>query len=461
MSRKKIFISVAILIIICIAGYFLFFSKEAKSAAIFATVKKSDFKIQVVTTGELRSSVRTKITAPPGLRQIGVYQIKISRLVPEGSIVKKGDFVASLDNSEVLTRMNDQQLQLNKLVAQFKQTKLDTMLKLRDARNKLVNLRFQLKQKKLEKTRSKYEAPAVIRQVELDYEETMRTLDQNKSNYKALQKQAQTKVQIVNADLQRSKNRMEKITDILQHMSINAPKDGMVIYAKDYRGIKTAVGSVIQIWGGGTVATLPDLTQMEVVTYVNEVDIRKVDVGQSVNIGLDAMPDKHLEGIVKNVASIGQQEPNSDAKVFEVIIKVLTKDSTLRPAMTASCKILSKEYKNGLQIPLEAIHNYQNRSYVFVREKGHAVKQEINVLAVNKTSALVVNGLSADQEVYLSLPSDTSGMDLIALNPKDKVIPQQSTTIDTSLLKQKGGNTKPISNVKKDTLSKKTASAAL
>lgn len=434
MSRKKIFLSVAVLLIVCIASYFLFFSKEAKSTAIFTTVKKSDFKIQVVTTGELQSSVSTKITAPPGLRQIGVYQIKISKLVPEGTIVQKGDFVAALDNADVLTKMNDQQLQLNKLLARYKQTKLDTMLKLRAARNDLVNLRFQLKQKLLEKKRSKYEAPAVIRQVELDYEKTQRTLIQKKANYKALQQQAKTKIQIVNADLQRRKNRMEQITDILHHMNIMAPKGGMVIYARSYRGGKTAVGSVIQIWGGGTVATLPDLTKMEVVTYVNEVDIRKVKVGQKVSIGLDAMPDKHLQGVIKNVASIGQQKPNSDAKVFEVVIKILTKDASLRPAMTASCKILSKEYKSGLQIPLEAIHNYKNKSYVFKSEHGHTVKQEINVLAVNKTSALITNGLKVGEEIYLSLPADTTGLDLIALNPKIKNVPKQLTTIDTSLL---------------------------
>lgn len=462
MTRKKVLISVALLVIICVGAYFLFFSKEAKSSAIFTTVKKSDFKIQVTTTGELRSSVRTKITAPPGLRQIGVYQIKISRLVPEGTIVKKGDFVAALDNADVLTQMNDQKLQLNKLEAQYKQTKLDTMLKLRAARNELINLQFQLKQKKLEKERSKYEAPAVIRQVELDYEETMRTLNQKKDNYKALRKQAETKMQIVGSDLQRMKNRMKEVVDILNNMSITAPKGGMVIYAKDYRGVKTSVGSVIQIWGGGTVATLPDLNQMEVVTYINEVDIRKVDVGQKVKIGLDAMPDKSLAGVVESVSSIGQQKPNSDAKVFEVIIKVLTKDSTLRPAMTASCEILSKEYKNGLQIPLEAIHNTNDLSYVFTRQNGHAVKQEINVLAVNQTDALVTNGLESGEEVYLSLPADTSGLNFIALNPDDNKVPKQlTTTADTTHLGKTGKEAEATDKRKKDTLAEQTVSAAL
>lgn len=436
MSRKKVYIVIILLVVAGIAAYFLFFRQDVKRSAVFAQVKKSEFKIRVVTTGELRSRVRTKITIPQGLRQIGVYQIKISQLVPEGTLVQKGDFVASLDNADILTKMNDMQLELNKLEAQYTQTKLDTMLKLRAARDELVNLRFELQQKKLEKEQSKYEAPSVIQQVELAYEKAARTLKQKEDNYKTKQIQAETQMKIIGADLQRRKNRMKQITDILAKMNIMAPKDGMVIYEKSWDGVKRTVGSVVQIWGGGTVATLPDLTKMEVVTYINEVDVQKVNVGQKVDIGLDAAPDKHLKGVVKSVASIGQQKPNSDAKVFEVLINVLTKDSTLRPAMTTSCKILSESYRNGLQIPLEAIYNDKNESYVFKIVNGHPVEQQIKIAAVNQTSALVSNGLKEGDKVFLSLPSDTAGLNFIALNPKNKIPLHPIKTIDTTWIQK-------------------------
>lgn len=432
MSGKKVYLVIILLVIAGIAAYFLFFRPDAKRSAVFAEVKKSDFNIRVVTTGELQSREKTKITIPQGLRQIGVYQIKISELVPEGTLVKKGDFVASLDNADILTKMNDMQLELNKLEAQYTQTKLDTMLNLRAARDELLNLRFELQQKKLEKEQSKYEAPSVIQQVELAYEKAARTLKQKEDNYKTKQIQAKTQMQIIGADLQRRKNRMQQITDILQQLTLTAPKDGMVIYEKNWDGVKRTVGTVVQIWGEGTVATLPDLSKMEVVTYINEVDVQKVKEGQKVNIELDAAPDKHLKGIVKSVASIGQQKPNSDAKVFEVLINVLTKDSTLRPAMTTSCKILSASYAGALQIPLEAIYNNKNESYVFKLLNGHPVEQQIKVAAVNETSALISNGLKEGDKVFLSLPADTSGLNLIALNPENKVPLHPVKTIDTT-----------------------------
>lgn len=437
MFRKKILIPLILLVVLAgTAAYFIFFKKAAVSTAVYAEVKQADFQIWVVTSGELRSQVRTNITIPQGLRQIDVYQIKISQLIPEGTLVQKGDFVASLDNADILTKLNDQQLELDKLEAQYTQTKLDTMLNLRTARDELVNLQFDLEQRKLEKEQSKYEAPSVIRQVELEYEKAGRALKQKEDNYATKQIQARTQMQIIGADLQRRKNRMQAISDVLAQTTIKAPKEGMVIYEKNWDGTKRTVGSVLQIWDGGTVATLPDLTKMEVVTYINEVDIQKVRVGQRVAIDLDAAPDKHLDGIVESVASIGQQKPNSDAKVFEVLINVLTKDSTLRPAMTTSCRILSESYRDGLQIPLEAIYNNKKESYVFKLVNGRPQEQQIGVAAVNETSALISNGLSAGEKVFLSLPADTSGLRPVALNPANKIPLHPVETIDSTWVRE-------------------------
>ena len=79
--------------------------------------------------------------------------------------------------------------------------------------------------------------------------------------------------------------------------TINAPSPGMVIYVREWNGKKKGVGSQWNTWDP-TVATLPDLTQMESQTYVNEVDVRKLAVGQKVSISLDADPTKKLTGTV-------------------------------------------------------------------------------------------------------------------------------------------------------------------
>jgi multidrug efflux pump subunit AcrA (membrane-fusion protein) len=142
----------------------------------------------------------------------------------------------------------------------------------------------------------------------------------------------------------------------------------MVIYSKGWDGKPIKGGSQVNLWDP-TVATLPDLTKMMSKTYVNEVDVRKVLAGQIVEIGLDAYPDKRLNGKVTNVANVGEQRPNSDAKVFEVLVEIEGNDPTLRPSMTTSNRIIAKSIDNVLFIPLECLHS-KSDTVTFVYKKN-------------------------------------------------------------------------------------------
>ena len=435
MTIKRILISIGILLILSATAYAVFFRDTKINNDILVEVKKNDFEVNILTTGELRSKSMTRISAPTKLQQLGIYQIKIADMVPEGTLVKEGAFVVSLDNSDVLTKIKDQQLNIDKKNAEIKQASLDTMMELRTLRDEIVNLGFDLEQKVLEKEQSRYEAPAEIKRVQLEYEKAQRTLRQKKDNYKTKQIQTQTKMQILGSDLQQLTNYMEGLTGILSQLTINAPKSGMLVYDKNWNGQKKAVGTLVELWNP-TLATLPDLTQMEALTYVNEVDIQKVKVGQAVDIGLDAAADKKLKGIVKSVANIGEEKPNSDAKVFEVLIDVLTKDPILKPAMTVSCKIATEKYKDALQVPLETIYNDANGSFIFKRMDGGLIKQYVKVYTVNESNALITNGLKEGDRVYHSLPSDTTGLKMIKPDSTAEIKPKQLISIDTTEAKR-------------------------
>ncbi len=435
MKKLKTPLLIAGLLIAVLAIYFIFFRKTAAASELIKSVRKGDFELLVVTSGELRSKSNTVISIPTGLQQVNIYQIKIGDMVAEGTTVKKGDFVASLDNSAITEKISQQQLEIDKANAEIRRANLDTMLELRGLRDEIVNLKYDLRQKLLEKEQSRYEAPAEIKRVELEYEKTERSLNQKDENYKTKTIQAQTKLQILASGLAQQQNRLDNLVKVMSQLTITAPKTGMVIYEKNWNGQKKGIGSQIEVWNP-SVATLPDLAQMEVVTYVNEVDIQKVKLGQQVDISLDAMADKKLKGVVKSVANIGEEKPNSDAKVFEVLIDVLTKDDALRPAMTASCKILTGKYQNVLQVPLDAIYTSQQTTYVFKKGDGGLVKQEVKVFAVNESSALIVNGLNEGDRLYYSLPSDTTGLKINHIDSSKSIIPQQMVKIDSALVKQ-------------------------
>jgi multidrug efflux pump subunit AcrA (membrane-fusion protein) len=415
---------IIVYVIAAIALTFLLFSSKSEGSkeSIFATVKQGDFEISIVTTGEIKAKVQTDIDAPGAeMQAAGLWNgTKIQDLIAEGSVVKAGDFVASLDKTPLLTKLSEVSLELDKKNSELKQARLDTSITLRDARDELLNLKSAKEEAQLELEQSAFEAPAVIRQKQLSLEKAERNFKQKVDNYKTKVEQCATKVAIINADMQKAQNSLNRVSSLMDKMEITAPKDGMVIYVKNWNGKKKGVGSTINPWESA-VATLPDLREMQVITYVNEVDIRKIKVGQAVTSKLDAEQQKVLKGVVVQVANIGEQRPNQDSKVFEVVIDILTKDPDLRPSMTTSNTIQIEEYKNTLSVPLEAITTEKKRSFVWIKDGGGFKKQEVKVGAVNDVSALVYAGLKKENVVYLTTPEDTTGAEFVGVGTTEKM----------------------------------------
>lgn len=389
-------------------------SDTGESAEILVSPDQGEFLVDVTTTGELRAKNATSILGPQDARDIRVYSIKIQTLIPEGTVVEKGDFVAELDRSDINAKLQDAQLELQKVQSQFEQAQLDSSLTLSQARDNLINLEYAQEERQIALDQSKYESPAVQRQAEIDLEKAERQFKQEKKNYVTKVKQAEAKLREIEADLKKQQNELEKIRNILKKFTVKAPENGMVIYKRSRNGSKLTEGGSISAWNP-VVAELPDFTVMESVTYVNEVDIQKVEKDQLVDIGLDADPDKKLTGIVTDVANIGEQRPNSDSKVFEVIIKVNEPDTTLRPAMTTSNKIHISSFDRALYIPLETVHTRDSLNFVFKKDGIGTVMQQVELGMMNENHVVVNRGLSPDDKLFLSMPEDTTGMSMVAL----------------------------------------------
>ena len=417
MKKRWLFIVLGILAVLAVLGLLLQ-SQDAETADLFVRPQQGPFQVTVTTTGELQAKNSVKIYGPSSTRQLRIYEMKVLRLVPEGTVVQKGEFVAELDRSELQTKMNDAQLELQKAQSQYEQAMLDSSLTLSQERDEQVNLRYAMEEARLRKEQAAYEAPSVQRQAEIDYEKAERAFEQARVNYKTQVKQAEAKMREAGAELSKARNQLQAVVDAGMQFTIMAPENGMVIYKRDWRGQKLTTGGTINAWDP-VVATLPDLSVMESITYVNEVDIQKIALGQEARIGLDADPDKQLSGTVTRVANIGEQRPNSDAKVFEVALTINEADTTLRPAMTTSNTIIVAEIPDALYVPLEAIHAQDSLTYVFLRQGSGALRQEVRLGLLNENEAIVEAGLDPDDRLYLSLPPDTSGVPFRMLEPAE------------------------------------------
>ena len=271
MKKKKYFILAGFLIVVLIAAWQLFF-KQASENDILIKPSYGKFIQTVSSTGELQAKNSIEIMGPSNARTFNFWQMKITRRVDEGTQVKTGDFVAELDKTEIMGKIKDVELNIEKFESQYLQTQLDSTLSLSAARDEIENMKYSLEEKILLKEQSKYEPPATIRQVEIDYDKVERALSQAKKNYETKVKQAKAKISEVGTDLSKERQKYSSLVEILQEFTILAPSDGMVIYAREWNGSRRVVGSTVSTWDP-VIATLPDLSSMQSTTYINEVDI--------------------------------------------------------------------------------------------------------------------------------------------------------------------------------------------
>ena len=191
----------------------------------------------------------------------------------------------------------------------------------------------------------------------------------------------------------------------------------MVIYKKERNGTKRKTGSNVNPFDR-IIATLPDLSSMISKVYVNEIEVSKVKSGQKVNISVDAFPQKAFAGSVMSVANIGEQLPNSDTKMFEVLVKLEGSDPSLRPSMTTGNKIIIKTFDDVIYIPTECVQAGTD-SVPFVYEKNKT-KQFIVVGESNEKNVIIEQGLKAGTQLYLISPQDVenykiAGEELISI----------------------------------------------
>lgn len=415
MNKKLLIFILSALALIVVVWYFTR-KDPTKVESVKVPVKFGQFIIDVSTTGELEAKSSENIYGPENLRSLQIWSdIRINQLIPEGTLVDSGDFVASLDQTEVMSKLKDLESELEKLESQYTKTMLDTSLNLRAARNDLINLKFGLEEQQIKVEQSKFEPPAVQRQEEINLDKARRAYDQAVENYSLRLEKSKAEMQEVSATLEQARRRRQRMLDILKQFTVYAPKPGMIIYRRDWRGRKTETGSTVSSWDN-VVALLPDLSRMITKTYVNEIDISKVRVGQPVKISIDAFPEREYSGTVNDVANIGEQRPGSDAKVFEVIISVNESDTIMRPAMTTKNIIITEQIDSVLFIPIEALHSNDSVSYVFKETGMRTAKKQVKPGQANNNEIIILEGLQKGDEVLLTIPENHADLKITPLN---------------------------------------------
>jgi RND family efflux transporter MFP subunit len=175
---------------------------------------------------------------------------------------------------------------------------------------------------------------------------------------------------------------LEKIAD----RTITAPIDGVVLRRDGEVGEIAEAGQILFRVGV--------LKPLQVVAEVNEEDIPRVAIGQTVLFRTDAFTGERLEGKVREITLIG----DPIAKTYRIKV-ALPDDTPLLPGMSVEANVVTREKENALLVPADAVQG----TNVFVVERGRARKRGIEVGIRGARAVEVLSGLSAAERVVSPL----------------------------------------------------------
>ena len=322
----------------------------------FAEVKRGTFEIVVSSSGELISEKSFDIKGPNLVQNMNFrpVPVKITDLVPEGTIVRKGEYIGTLDRTAFNNTLKDETDILKKLQTDFEMKLFDTAVTLSVLRDDIKNQYYISEEAEIVVEQSKYEPPATQRLAILELDKSQRYLEYKQRLYNLRYSQSSAEIRNLKSSVYRQQKKVNDLKEVLAGFTITAPYDGMVIYKKERTGVKRKAGSFINPFDN-VVATLPDLSSMLSRIYVSEVDVSKVKPGQPVEMTIDAFQGKAFSGTIASVGNIGEQLSNSDSRVFEVLVRLNETDPLLRPSMTTGNRVITKVFRDVVYIPVESV----------------------------------------------------------------------------------------------------------
>ncbi len=393
-----------ILGIAVVAGALLWFYNSSKGATGVSekeliTVQRVDYPLLVTASGTLFAT-RSVTIGPPQIRRENRF--KLTRIVPEGTIVSEGDFVMEFDATTSAENLRTYTTQFQNIQEELQQKRSNSDLTLRQARLNLEQVAANY-----EKLKNKLGQIEGL-ESQITIEETRLQRDAAQKNLEFLEKKLKYQTDSQAIDMQISRNnekfyrdRMDTMNDAIDSLVVRAPIDGIVIYKRNYNNEAKEIGSYVTTME--SVVEIPDLSTIRCKLLVDEADAGKIQPNQEVNVMVDAFPGRIFGAKIESIGAILKQATfDRPLMVIEAIVAFDDKNlKELRPAMTAKAQIRVGQYNQVLVVPLSSIQEISGRSFVQLwnAEKKDWDWREIELTASDSTTAVVKSGLQASDKI--------------------------------------------------------------
>ena len=375
-------------------------SDDKQSSIPLYTVEESAFSIEVKGFGEIEAAQSQKIMTP------GRRPMTLAWLRDENTYVEKGDIIARFDAQQIQKDSRSEELDLLALeqdivksTAQQNQARQDV-----DSDQTFVRHEFDFVD------RFAIDDLRIYSQLEIIDTLANRDFLEAKDDFLEWKETSiveQHSNQMAVLDIRKSgvQTKFEQHQQALSSLEVVSPYSGLLVYEKDRRGEKPAVGQTV--FPGRPIAQIPNLDDMQANVFVQANDAIDLDKGQGVEIRLDAFPASVFKGEIADVSGFPRSiERGNPVTFFELTIKLIEQDKTMmQPGRKLSANIDVKAPSTSLVIPLQSLHFEDGSSYVYLKDGSSFKKQKVSSGRKNLFVVEVTEGLSSGDVIALSAPN--------------------------------------------------------
>ncbi len=418
-------------------------SLENEVQPLFEIVKSAEFKLEFIEPGEIESAENVEIKSE--VRSRSSTGVSILEIVPEGSVVKKGDFLVRLDDATLQKDLLRQRISVHQAKATLVKATADVEAarlalqeylagSFRESEEQLESAEFVAKEnlrraqeyllysKKL--AAKGYVSEAQLEADQFAVEKAGKELDLSQTKLEVLRTHSRkAKVNDLNASIMTAEARLQsaensyqlektqeiEIEEQIQKCQIFSPADGEVTYANKNKS-GTNDGLLIEegksVRENQTIIRLPNASLLRVRAKVNENRIEQVRAGMSCDILIDAMRDLQLKGKVESVSeypipSISRY--TSHIKEYATEIVITDPPPGVRTGMTAKVTINSEHIDRVLQIPLTSVFRVDGETFCLIGNEDDEMQiRSIELGSHNMSMAVIKSGLEEGERVVLN-----------------------------------------------------------
>lgn len=270
-----------------------------------AEVKRGDLTVRSFFRGELRAVRSLTLTAP----NLG-SQSQVTKLAPAGALAKRGDLIVELDDSERVAALEDDLLEVELVQEQLKQAETELDIRKLQDDVELTRAAYQVRRAELQVRRNELISAIDARKNELTLEEAQARQQKLQDDIKNRLAQSEAELAVIRERLTKAQLDVSREQRRIADARVLAPISGLVSILENRSGGRGGFGTTTptvregdQIPAGLAVAQLLDLSEMELVAQVEEVERANLREGQEALIRLDALPGKFIHGKIKRLGS--------------------------------------------------------------------------------------------------------------------------------------------------------------